>query len=197
MSDKTYCYPPDFKVLKNLGNIRDAETLNHFEALHTESRTNSCPFDFPITYAGYKSIHHYIFQDVYEWAGQSRKVTIHKGDSFANWMYVNREMEKRFKLIKQDQKLIINNQSEFSKRAAEHISEINAIHPFREGNGRAQRLLLRNLAYRAGFEFNIKDINKNAWMNASITSFRTCDYDLMIKCINSAISNSSKDTISE
>jgi len=187
MTDKTYCYPPDYTVLKNKAGFRDPEKLEQFERLYTQSRMMDCPLDLPITYVGYQAIHRHVFQDVYEWAGQSRTVTIHKGDAFANWMYVDQEMEKRFELIRQDQNLQSSSAVEFAEKAAEHLSEINAIHPFREGNGRTQRLFLRNLAHQAGHESHIARIDKDRWMDASIEGFREQNYEPMAKLIYSCM----------
>jgi len=187
MSDTTYCYPPDYTVLKNKAGLRDPHALEQFERRRTTRRMMSCPKDFPISYEGYKAIHHHVFQDVFDWAGQSRRVTIHKGDMFANWMYVDQEMEKRFGLLRADNDLQDLKLKAFVEKAAEHTSEINAIHPFREGNGRTQRLFLRNLANQAGHELEVSRIDKDRWMRASIEGFRQQDYKSMEAVIYSAI----------
>lgn len=140
MTDDIYCYPPDYTVLKNIAGIRDKDALEEFERRHTRLRMLDCPYILPLTYDGYKDIHRYVFQDVYEWAGEPRVVNISKSDMFGVWSFIDQEMQRRFRLIGEDTGLQNAPADQFAEHAAEHLSEINAIHPFREGNGRTQRL---------------------------------------------------------
>lgn len=80
-----------------------------------------------------------------------------------------------------------SSREEFARGAAHHIAELNAIHPFREGNGRTMRLHLRQLGEQAGHEISLKRIGANAWMDASIRSFRTIDEQPMQRVILDAI----------
>jgi len=188
VTDKTYCYPPDYAVLKNKANIRDGSELANFENFHVRSRSLSLPSDTQISYSGYKAIHQHIFQDVYHWAGKPRSVNISKGgDLFASWRFIDNQMEKRFGSIKKENNLKNLDPLNFAEKAAEHINEINAIHPFREGNGRVQRLFLKNLAYQAGHKIDLSLINKSEWIRASIEGFRELNHKAMAKCITSAL----------
>ena len=187
MSDTAYCYPPDYTVLKNKAGLRDPQALERFEHLNTLSRGLDCPVDLPISYAGYQAIHRHLFQDVYDWAGQSRTVNIHKGGMFAAAPFVDREMDRRFRQLYADNHLQGLNRRDFANQAAEHISEINAIHPFREGNGRTQRLFLRNLAHQAGHRLDIARIPREQWMAASVQGFRAQNYQPMAAVITHAL----------
>lgn len=60
----------------------------------------------------------------------------------------------------------------FAERASYYISEINAIHPFREGNGRCQLIFLTMLAANAGFALDEHRIDEAEIMQAMIDSFR-------------------------
>jgi cell filamentation protein len=71
----------------------------------------------------------------------------------------------------------------FAARAAEHLCEINAIHPFREGNGRTQRAFLGRLAEAAGHHVVLERIDPEGWNNASIGSFQQGDYEAMRRVI--------------
>ena len=77
--------------------------------------------------------------------------------------YYFRELEKEnyLKGVSQD---------EFCKKAADLFGDINALHPFREGNGRTQRLFLYHLAKNAGYELDLNKLDKNKYMTASIES---------------------------
>ena len=95
---------------------------------------------FPATADGYRALHRHLFQDLYDWAGQDRTVNIAKGgSSFAHVPYIARELDKRFADTRAGDALKGLARDEFFDRLGNHINEINAIHPFREGNGRTMR----------------------------------------------------------
>jgi len=106
---------------------------------------------------------------------------------FALPPYIEGEMDRRFALIHRERDLRGMSTDRFAARAAEHICEINAIHPFREGNGRTQRLFLKVLARQAGHDLRIDRMDKEHWMRGSIESFRHQSYGQMTECIRSAI----------
>lgn len=66
---------------------------------------------------------------------------------------------------------------QFAERSAYFASEINAVHPFIDGNGRTTRLLLKDLALQAGFQLNIRrlEANKGAWYEAMALGFERAD----------------------
>lgn len=181
-----YLYP-GINILRNKEGIRNKAELERFERLMTAERLSQPLPKVAISYDGYKSLHHHIFQDVYEWAGQSRTVDLAKGGTyFGPPRYVDQQMEERFALINQERDLRSLDADRFADRAALHLSEINAIHPFREGNGRTQRLFLEALAARAGHEIAIDRISPKQWLDASIAGFEG-DYDVMRRLIHGAI----------
>ncbi|MGE0269582.1 MAG: Fic/DOC family protein [Candidatus Omnitrophota bacterium] len=187
MSDP-YVYPGT-DVLINKRNIRDADKLERFERLMSMKRLQEPLPDFPMTYEGYKALHKHIFQDVYHWAGQSRTVSMGKGGTFFGPPdHVDTEMKKRFALIAKENNLKNLSAHAFAKRAAEHLSEINAIHPFREGNGRAQRLFLKALARQAGHKISLQRIQPGQWHQASVEGFKG-NHNLMQHVIRDAIAD--------
>jgi cell filamentation protein len=60
---------------------------------------------------------------------------------------------------------------EFAKKAAHFIAELNAIHPFREGNGRTQNIFLSILADEAGHPLNLEKLESDQFLRAMIESF--------------------------
>ena len=56
-------------------------------------------------------------------------------------------------------------------RLSYYLSEINALHPFREGNGRTQRLFIEILAERAGYEVDFSNVTAEEMIQASADSF--------------------------
>jgi cell filamentation protein len=113
-----YCYPGT-NVYRNKFDIRDAKELEDLERDLSAYRLLTLPHDAPITPAGYRAIHRYLFQDLYDWAGQYGRVTTGRGAA----AFLPRLAADRF-----------------AARTIEHLEELNAIHPFLDGSGRTQRL---------------------------------------------------------
>lgn len=121
-----------------------------------------------------KAIHGYAFQDVYDWAGQTRTVNIHKGaTSFAAAAFVDGEGARLGRLLAAENHLKGLDKPQFVERLAFHYGEWNALHPFREGNGRATREFVGQLAEQAGFVIDQRRIegDKTRWNEASRASF--------------------------
>ena len=81
MSDRDYCYPPDYTVLRNRLNTRDAMTLEAAERQFVAQRLLEAVPTGDFDLAHLKAIHRHLFQDVYAWAGEVRTVEIAKGES--------------------------------------------------------------------------------------------------------------------
>jgi cell filamentation protein len=98
-----------------------------------------------------REIHRRIFGDIYEWAGQIRTVAIAKGVVFCLPQYVESSAAVIFRELHDEDCLRGLRYDMFVGRLAYYLGEVNALHPFREGNGRAQRAFFRQLARDAGF----------------------------------------------
>jgi cell filamentation protein len=185
-----YVYPGT-DVLRNKENIRDARELEAFERMATANRMETLSDNTPVTAEGCREIHRYIFQDVYGWAGKVRTVDMAKNDDlFCRAAYIDQELAKRFEAIQAENSLRDLSAEEFAARAADHISELNAIHPFREGNGRTQRAFLFMLGRQAGHEVDMTRIDPRAWNDASRDSFRTGDSRSLRDIIAAAVESS-------
>ena len=98
-----------------------------------------------------RAIHQRIFGDIYEWAGQLRTVTIGKGAMFCLPQYIESSSTVIFRELRGEKFLRGLGRDVFSRRLAYFLGEVNALHPFREGNGRAQRAFFGQLARDAGY----------------------------------------------
>lgn len=180
MSDRIYCYP-DSDVLKNKMGVRDSEQLSQLERQLTMLRLLEL-IDKPIRgkfdLKHLQAIHKYIFQDIYEWAGEIRKVDIAKGNMFCNVRFLSGQAAEIFGKLKEEDYLQGLEEEDFTRRLAYYFSEINALHPFREGNGRSQREFIRCLALYNGYVVNFANASKEEMMKASEDSF-LCDYRAM------------------
>jgi fido (protein-threonine AMPylation protein) len=106
-----------------------------------------------------QAIHQRLFQDVYEWAGQLRTVDMRKGNDPAAefFMPVSRLQfgaGYAFQELAEDNYLRGLDKDRFVSRLAHHYDQVNYLHPFREGNGRSQRILWTQVAREAGYELD-------------------------------------------
>lgn len=159
-------------VLKNLLETRDAEALEAFELEMTALRAEEPLPDGQLDAAHYRSVHNHLFQDVYSWAGQDRTVRTGKG---GNWFcfpeFIEHHMNALFTRLQNDQFLAVDTFEEFVQAAANFLAELNAIHPFREGNGRSQLTFLHLLAERAGHPLDMSRLDAAPFLDAMIESF--------------------------
>jgi CBS domain-containing protein len=108
MSSDPYVYPGT-TVLKNIPGIRNQEVLDRFEGDRVGQRSLElleCPLFGPSDIEHLRGIHRYLFQDVYEWAGEFRTVDIAKGNSyFAHVPYIESTLKDQFERLSKGQPL--------------------------------------------------------------------------------------------
>jgi cell filamentation protein len=115
-----------------------------------------------------------LFQDVHEWAGQVRTISISKGGTtFARWAFIQGEGKRLGKELAQENFLRGLDKPKFVERLAHHYAEWNALHPYREGNGRCTREFICQLAREAGYELDQSriDNSREQWNQAAKRSF--------------------------
>jgi cell filamentation protein len=147
-------YYPGTSVLINLEDIRDPEELLEretelqlaaYEAIFSSFDEGLTP-DLPFFYY----LHHLMFSPLFVWAGRPRTVGISKGGTpFCPPQNIDSMMNALFTELEREHWLEGLNLDSFIERAAYYICEINAVHPFREGNGRAIRFYIDVLSAKA------------------------------------------------
>ena len=165
-----YCYP-NSNILVNKLNIHDNKKLATVERklvllkLYT-LRQNKNIGNFDIHH--FLSIHKFLFEDIYPFAGKIRSEDIAKDNfRFAKWEYIEDQLRELFdKLAKDDLKNL--SKKEISKKLAYYMSELNVLHPFREGNGRTIRELVREICFDCGYVIDWYEINHDDILRASI-----------------------------
>lgn len=180
MSDRIYCYP-NSDILKNRMGIQDMGQLRQLEKRLTMLRILELvdkPIQGEFDLKHLRSIHRYIFRDIYEWAGEIRKVDIAKGSMFCNVKFIESQAEEIFGKLREENYLRGLNKDDFSIRLAYYFSEINALHPFREGNGRSMREFIRTLTLHNGYVISFAKVSREEMIRASERSF-LCDYEKM------------------
>jgi cell filamentation protein len=165
-NDPDFIYTNQNGVLRNLENIEDERVLMAFESLQVTRRVEQL-FDQPIIVEDSSTLfylHHFLFQDVYAWAGKVRTVNISKsGKPFFEGERFHTAFKYLDSLIQQYKVIPKNNNNALAYKLAEILDNVNYLHPFREGNGRVQREFLRLLALEKG-----KLLNLNPPDNASV-----------------------------
>jgi cell filamentation protein len=116
------------------------------------------------------AIHARIFGDIYDWAGKIRIVTIAKGSPFCLPQHIESSAADVFRGLHGEKLLRGLDRDAFIDRLTYYFGEVNAIHPFREGNGRTQRAFFEQLAGDAGFTLHWQhlDADRNVEASAAI-----------------------------
>jgi cell filamentation protein len=167
-----YCYPGT-SVLINCLDTRDQTILDAFEAEITSQRATEPLPRGRFGYRHYCSIHRHLFQDVYAWAGKIRTVRTSKdGSNFCYPENIDREMRRLFAGLAKQRYLRHLDARMFAKSTAHFLAELNAIHPFREGNGRTQLTFLTILADHAAHPLKLEGLVPSAVLAATISSFK-------------------------
>lgn len=145
-------------VLRNLANLEDEKVLLAYESLKVSKRIEELT-EKPIRINDSQAlltIHHHLFQDVYEWAGKVRTVNISKdGKPFFDGERFHTGFRFIDSLITEYHALNPAQPKQIAYKLAEILDNINFLHPFREGNGRAQREFIRLLALGKGYQLNL------------------------------------------
>ena len=166
-----YCYPGT-TILRNKLGIRDTTRLQDFEEEISKQRASEPLPLGRLSVSHYRAIHRHLFQDVYAWAGKLRTVRIAKGGSvFAYPEHVSGGMQRVFADLHGAALLRNLDAAAFSIRAAHVLAELNALHPFRDGNGRTQAIFLALLADRAGHPVALDRIDPEQFLAAMVASF--------------------------
>ena len=131
-----------------------------------------------LDYEHLKAIHKSIFSDIYNWAGQPRIVDIAKGNVFCLSRNLDTYAGSIFSKLEAENYLIGISNEEIVRRLFFYLSEINVLHPFREGNGRVQRVFIEYLAATAGYHLDFSKVTDKDMVEASSLAF-ACKYESM------------------
>lgn len=169
--DAIYCYPGTSVVRNRLG-LTDAERLEAFETEATTFRAEQGlpPGRFGVRH--YCAVHRHLFQDVYGWPGKLRRIRTGKDRIwFCYPEHIPGQLAATFGTLKAGNFLRGLPPADFARAGAGFLSELNAIHAFREGNGRTQTLFFAMLAAHAGHPLDLRRLNPEAMLGAMIRSF--------------------------
>ncbi|MEK0305981.1 Fic/DOC family protein [Bifidobacterium favimelis] len=172
---------PGTDVFRNKLGITDGRTLATAEYELSTARTieilGDPRFKAEGTVEQLQRIHRHLFQDVYDWAGQIRTVDIHKsgGVPFQPIELFREGARYAEETLRGDHMLTGMDHDTFIRRLSINYDDFNVLHPFREGNGRTQRVFWTSIARQAGWEIDwtratkeqIADTSKAAMMTGN------------------------------
>lgn len=164
-----YCYL-DSDVLINKFDIRDGQKLSQYERQLVAIRSVELienPIKGNFDFEHLKEIHKYLFQDLYYWAGEVRTCNIAKRDLFCLAEHINSYADSIFLDLKKNNYLIYKQDNDLIVSLVQLFGDINALHPFREGNGRCQRVFLNMIARVNGININFINVSDVAMIEAS------------------------------
>lgn len=174
MGDERYCYQPEGRVLINKLDIREQKKLDQAETAFGSLRQAALlkrPVKGNFDLAHLCAIHKRLFGDVYKWAGQTRDVNIAKGNLFCPAAMIADYAAGIFADLKAAEYLHGLDRPAFIRAFARFYGDVNCLHPFREGNGRATREFFRLLALENGYALDLSGTSQEAFIRASIDSF--------------------------
>ena len=165
------CYPGTTCLINKLG-IRDEQQLAVVEAgltMMKDSKLSEHPLEGSFDFSHYKAIHKYLFEDLYDWAGQIRTVDMSKkGTRFVRAAEIESVAERAFGRLNDNHNFVGLPMDEFIENIVDFYGVTNMLHPFREGNGRAQRVFFTQLIRNAGHDINFSEIDPEELMIATI-----------------------------
>lgn len=175
------CYEGTTCLINKL-DIRDENQLDVVESQITVAKISMLqqnPIDGNFDFEHYKAIHKFIFEDLYDWAGIPRVVDISKkGTSFVKAENIDEIATACFECLKNQNYFKNLNIDEFIEKVTDFYCVTNNLHPFREGNGRTQRVFLSQLALNAGYEIDFANIDTDELMVATIQAANGVDTNL-------------------
>ena len=172
-----YKYPGE-DVLRNKFDCHNNEELALIEALSTGGNLAYLqlhPINGKFDFKHLKDIHFFIFQDIYDWAGMIRTIDISKNNLFCRAQFIENYASSVFSDFYASCKAAKKDKQEFVKILASHYADMNALHPFREGNGRSQREFARELCIECGYVFDLTVTSHSEMLEASVLSFNKAD----------------------
>lgn len=169
--DDPYSYKGT-QTLKNKLGLRDPELLESFELEMTALRANEPLPSGKFDAGHYCRVHYHLFQDVYGWAGKYRTVRTSKGGNpFCFPEYIHPSMTALFETLHGGPCFQTTDAQRFVHAVAQFLGELNAIHPFREGNGRAQLAFVDLIGRQTPFAFDFQRVERETFLPAMIASY--------------------------
>lgn len=161
---------PDTRVLRNHLGIRDAAVLRQLEFEVGTARqvgVETGHIDVPRTFDGVQliAVHRALFGDLYPWAGVFRRYDMDLRHQTFRASWIERYLHDASAVLHRPVDRL--SPRSYAHHLAEAYAYLNCAHPFREGNGRSSKTLLRMLAAQHGYRLDFAAVTKKQWDRAS------------------------------
>lgn len=181
-------------VLENKLGVTDSDELKAAEQEIVTNRTADALSDAPQVFdlGNLLHVHKVLFEDIYGFAGKIRTVDIAKYDAsvpFAHAQFIEAEARRIFQQLEDKEYLVDLGRRNFIIELTKLAAELNALHPFREGNGRAIRLFLIMLADHAGYLLDYSQVSAEEIIRADKLAFEGDD-KLLLSLYNKVVAGS-------
>lgn len=170
-SSDANCYPNTTVLVNKLG-LQKQEALDEAERIAVTLRSvelENAEYYGPFTFEYYCKLHRHLFSDIYEWAGTLRTIDLSKKGT--NFYPAERLLElgtALFDRLQKHHEFCGLPKNEYAREIAEFYHDLNMLHPFREGNGRTQRLFFSLLVQRSGYQVDFSQFDRDVLMMATI-----------------------------
>lgn len=181
---------PGTKCLVNYFNIKDKAELRRVEHFLVNARIAElfhAPLDMRLSYSYLLAIHERLFGDIYPSAGIIRASKESKSKDFCFPEYIEKNANELFgKLAEENYLQNIDDRDDFINELAFFMGETEALHPFKDGNGRTIRFFFYRLVREAGYEMEWSEADPDRMLEASIAAIDG-DYQPLIDCLEEII----------
>ncbi len=181
---------PGTKCLVNYFNIRDKTVLRKAEHFFVNVRSAGLfahPLKGAFTFTRLKEIHSILFGDLYPSAGHLRRSEASKRKDFCRPEYIEKYADDIFSKLSKDEYLKkADDIDDFVNDLAFYMGEAEALHPFRDGNGRAIRFFFNQLVWNAGYVLHWNKADPDRMLEASIAAIDG-DYQALVDVLEEII----------
>ncbi len=165
---------PDSRCFVNYFNIRDRKDLKKIDMFISSVRTCDLlmsPLDMGLTFSYLQAIHHKLFSDIYPSAGMIRCTSASRRTEFCRPEYIEKQADEIFEKLRNVKYLKeTEDTDDFINELAYFMGEMEALHPFNDGNGRTARFFFNTLAWNAGYDIIFHAVDPDRFLEASIAA---------------------------
>lgn len=181
---------PGTRCLVNYFGIKDKPSLRRVDKMISSLRTAEllhAPIDMPFTFDYLKAVHSHLFGDIYPSAGMIRRSLSSKHTEFCQPEYIESQAGILFSKLRDDHYLSrIDDVDDFVNELAYYMGEMEALHPFMDGNGRSTRFFFNSLALAAGYEIGWGSADPDHFLEANVAALDG-DYQALIDVLEEIV----------